>query len=42
MIKPFDATTIKSRYFPKDNTHNNEAGAKINAACVVLGILSLP
>jgi rhamnogalacturonan acetylesterase len=37
-----DPATIKSRYFPKDNTHNNQAGAQINAACVILALLSHP
>jgi rhamnogalacturonan acetylesterase len=32
---------IKAMYFPMDNTHTNPAGARVNAACVVLGLLQL-
>ncbi|HEX4054259.1 MAG TPA: rhamnogalacturonan acetylesterase [Tepidisphaeraceae bacterium] len=32
---------IKALYFPRDNTHTNLAGAKLNAGCVVIGILQL-
>jgi rhamnogalacturonan acetylesterase len=38
---PIGQPTIKAMYFPQDNTHTNPAGAKINAACVVLGLLQL-
>jgi lysophospholipase L1-like esterase len=36
---PIGQPTIKAMYFPKDNTHTNIAGAKLNAACVVKGLL---
>jgi lysophospholipase L1-like esterase len=39
---PIGQPTIKALYFPQDNTHTNPAGAKVNAACVVLGIEQLP
>jgi hypothetical protein len=32
---------IKALYFPKDNTHTNLAGARVNAGCVVTGVLRL-
>jgi rhamnogalacturonan acetylesterase len=32
---------IKAMYFPNDNTHTNPAGARVNAACVVLGLFQL-
>lgn len=38
---PIGQRTIKAMYFPMDNTHTNPAGAKVNAACVVLGLLNL-
>ena len=34
-------TRIKGLYFPQDNTHTNPAGARVNAACVVLGVVEL-
>jgi lysophospholipase L1-like esterase len=38
---PIGQTIIKAKYFPTDNTHTNPAGARVNAACVVLGLLQL-
>jgi lysophospholipase L1-like esterase len=38
---PVGQTAIKALYFPQDNTHTNPVGAKLNAACVVLGLLDL-
>lgn len=37
---PIGQPTIKAKYFPKDNTHTNIAGAQLNAACVVKGLLA--
>jgi rhamnogalacturonan acetylesterase len=34
-----DSTTLQSTYFMKDHTHTNEAGAKVNAASVIDGLL---
>ena len=39
---PIGQPKIKALYFPKDNTHNNPAGARLNAACVVHGLLAPP
>ena len=39
---PVQPAVIKALYFPQDNTHTNPAGAKVNASCVILGILALP
>ncbi len=39
---PVPPAVIKALYFPQDNTHTNPAGAKVNASCVILGILALP
>jgi lysophospholipase L1-like esterase len=39
---PIGKAKIKALYFPGDNTHNNLAGARLNAACVVRGLLDLP
>jgi rhamnogalacturonan acetylesterase len=39
---PIGKAKIKSLYFPGDNTHNNLAGARLNAACVVRGVIDLP
>jgi lysophospholipase L1-like esterase len=36
---PAGQARIKALYFPQDNTHTNPAGARINAACVILGLL---
>jgi rhamnogalacturonan acetylesterase len=36
---PIGKAKIKALYFPGDNTHNNLAGARLNAACVVRGLL---
>jgi lysophospholipase L1-like esterase len=33
---------ITKLFFPSDNTHTNEIGARINALCVKQGIMSLP
>jgi rhamnogalacturonan acetylesterase len=38
---PIGQPIIKAMYFPMDNTHTNPAGARVNAACVVLGLLQL-
>jgi rhamnogalacturonan acetylesterase len=38
---PVGQLRIKALYFPKDNTHTNLAGAKVNAGCVVIGVLQL-
>jgi rhamnogalacturonan acetylesterase len=38
---PIGQPNIKAMYFPMDNTHTNPAGARVNAACVVLGLLQL-
>jgi len=38
----FGADTVMARYFtPKDHTHTIEAGARLNAACVVEGLRTL-
>jgi rhamnogalacturonan acetylesterase len=36
-----DSTLLQATYFVKDNTHTNAAGAKVNAACVIEGLLQL-
>ena len=38
---PIGRPRIKALYFPSDNTHTNPAGARVNAACVVQGLLAL-
>lgn len=38
---PVGQPRIKALYFPRDNTHTNLAGARLNAGCVVNGILQL-
>jgi lysophospholipase L1-like esterase len=38
---PIGQPRIKLLFFPVDNTHTNEAGAAVNAACVVQEILQL-
>lgn len=38
---PIGRTKIKALFFPQDNTHTNPAGARLNAACVVTGLVSL-
>jgi lysophospholipase L1-like esterase len=38
---PIGKTSIEKMFFPQDHTHTNAAGARISAACVVLGILQL-
>ncbi len=38
---PVGQARIKALYFPQDNTHTNPAGAKLNAACIVTGLVRL-
>jgi rhamnogalacturonan acetylesterase len=41
LYDPCGQRRIKALYFPGDNTHVNLAGAKVNAACAVMGIWGL-
>jgi lysophospholipase L1-like esterase len=41
LYDPCGQKRIKALYFPGDNTHVNLVGAKVNAGCVVIGILGL-
>lgn len=38
---PIGRAKIKALYFPQDNTHTNPAGARVNAAAVVQGLLAI-
>lgn len=41
LYDPIGQARLKAMYFPRDNTHTNPAGARVNAACIVTGLAAL-
>jgi lysophospholipase L1-like esterase len=41
VFDPIGQPRLKRLYYPKDNTHTNPAGARLNAACILTGLRGL-